>query len=295
MMKIKPGFVPALGTPLDENGNLCVESYKKQIEDQIQAGASAVLCMGSMGAQAYIRTSVCPSIAKAAVEAAAGRVPVFVGAMDCSIGRAKERLAAMEDLDVAGFVFTTPYYNPCSRAQMMRYFKAVFASTKHNVLLYDLAVVTQSKITYDMVLELLRDVPNLIGIKSADMEMFRKLKLNPDVPEDFIMVYSGLDTFDIAYTWGIDNCLDGMLSCTPVNTSRLFKALTAGDRATAGRALNNIIELRDFFVAHNLWPSFSTTMNLLGYEGNYSPDYEVPLKEGYEAEIREELIKIGEL
>lgn len=295
MMKIKPGFVPALGTPLDENGNLCVESYKKQIEDQIQAGASAVLCMGSMGAQAYIRTSVCPSIAKAAVEAAAGRVPVFVGAMDCSIGRAKERLAAMEDLDVAGFVFTTPYYNPCSRAQMMRYFKEVFAATKHNVLLYDLAVVTQSKITYDMVLELLRDVPNLIGIKSADMEMFRKLKLNPDVPENFIMVYSGLDTFDIAYTWGIDNCLDGMLSCTPANTSKLFKALAAGDRATAGQALNNIIDLRDFFVAHNLWPSFSTTMNLLGYEGNFSPDYEVPLKEGCEAEIREELIKIGEL
>lgn len=55
---MKSGFIPALGTPLDENGNLCIESYKKQIEDQINAGASAILCMGSMGIQPYIRTSV---------------------------------------------------------------------------------------------------------------------------------------------------------------------------------------------------------------------------------------------
>ena len=36
---MKPGFVPALGTPVDANGNLLVESYKKEIEDQINAGA----------------------------------------------------------------------------------------------------------------------------------------------------------------------------------------------------------------------------------------------------------------
>ena len=40
---MKPGFVPAVGTPLDKNGNLCVESYKKQIEDQIANGAIAIL------------------------------------------------------------------------------------------------------------------------------------------------------------------------------------------------------------------------------------------------------------
>ncbi len=292
---MKAGFVPALSTPLDENGNLCVESYKKQIEDQIQAGAVGILCMGSMGQQAFLRSEICPEVAKVAVEAAAGRVPVYVGAMDCGIARAKERMAAMEDLDIAGFVFTAPYYSPCSREQAMNYFKAVAASTKHDVLLYDLAVVTQFKITYDMVLELMREIPNLIGIKSADMQMFRKLILNPDVSEDFIMVYSGLDTFDVAYKWGIDKCLDGMLDCTPVNTGRMFAAMAEGDYDTAAMCLSNIVDLRDFFVAHDLWPSFSAAMNLLGYEGNFAPDYMSPLKEEYLPLIRKELERIGEL
>lgn len=292
---MKSGYVPAVGTPLDKNGNLCVESYKKQIDDQIAHGAIAILSMGSMGIQPYMRTSVCPDVAKAAVEAAAGRVPVYVGAMDCSIARARERMAAMEDLDIAGFVLTTPYYYACTPQMIINYYKGACAGTKHKVLMYDLAVVTQSKITYEIVKELIRTVPNLAGIKSADMNMFRKLKLDPEVPEDFLMVYSGLDNFDIAYKWGIDKCLDGMPACTPVNSGKLFTAMKNGDYDKAAEYLNNIIALRDLFVARDLWPSFSTAMNLLGYEGNFAPDYVSPIKEEYIEEIKNELVRIGEL
>jgi 4-hydroxy-tetrahydrodipicolinate synthase len=292
---MKSGYVPAVGTPLDKNGNLCVESYKKQIDDQIEHGAIAILSMGSMGIQPYMRTSVCPDVAKAAVEATAGRVPVYVGAMDCSIARARERMAAMEDLDIAGFVLTTPYYYACTPQMIINYYKGACAGTKHKVLMYDLAVVTQSKITYEIVKELIRTVPNLAGIKSADMNMFRKLKLDPEVPEDFLMVYSGLDNFDIAYKWGIDKCLDGMPACTPVNSGKLFTAMKNGDYDKAAEYLNNIIALRDLFVARDLWPSFSTAMNLLGYEGNFAPDYVSPIKEEYIEEIKNELVRIGEL
>lgn len=292
---MKAGFIPALGTPLDAQGNLCKESYKKQINDQIEAGAVGILSMGSMGIQATLRQSVYPEVAAAAVEAAAGRVPVYVGAMDTSIARAKERLAAMEDLDIAGFVFTAPYYAPCSRDQMMNFFKAVAAATKHQILLYDLPGVTQSKITYDMVLELLRDVPNFGGIKSADLQMFRKLTLNPDVPEDFVMVYSGLDTFDIAYKWGINKCLDGMCSCTPVNTGKMFKAMEQGDYDTAAQCLNKIVDLRDAFLGWDLWPAYTTAMNLLGCEGNFGLDYTSPIKPEFVPQIRAKMEAIGEL
>ena len=206
---MKSGYVPALGTPLDAAGNLLKESYRRQIEDQIQAGAVGLLCMGSMGIQAFLRSGICPQVAQTAVEAAQG-VPVFVGAMDTSIARVRERMAAMEDIDVAGFVLTPPYYSPASPKQMINFFKGAAGCTEHKILLYDLPGVTQCKITYEMVLQLLREIPSLAGIKSADLQMFRRLKLNPEVPEDFIMVYSGLDTFDIAYRWGITNCLDGM-------------------------------------------------------------------------------------
>lgn len=292
---MKAGFVPALATPLDAHGNLEEKSYRRQIEDMIRQGAVGLLSMGSMGQQAYLRSDLCHEVARIAIDAAAGRVPVFVGAMDCSIQRAKQRLKDMDDLDAAAFVFTAPYYAAVPPSNMMNYFKAVGAATQHKIMLYDLPSVTQSKITYDMVLELLRDVPNLVGIKSADQAMFRKLKLNPEVPKDFILVYSGLDTFDVAYKWGIDNCLDGMLPVTPKNTGTMFRAMAKGDYETAGRCLNNILDLRDFFAANDLWPCYNEAMNMLGYAGDCMPDMCNRIKPENVERVRREMIRIGEL
>lgn len=292
---MKPGFIPALGTPLDKDGNVIAESLKKHIDDQIDAGAVGLLCMGSMGIEAFIRDDVYPQVAKIAVEANKGRVPLFVGAMDTSIARVKQRIAPLEDLDIDGLVFMAPYYAPANRQQMMNFFRGVAALTKHKILIYDLPVVCQAKITYDMVLELIETVPNFAGIKSADTVMFRKLKLNPNVPKDFIMVYSGLDMFDVAYKWGIDNCLDGMLSSTPYNTGKMFKAMANGDYTTAAACLDNIVALRDYYVANDLWPSFTASMNLLGCEGYFGQDYNNPVTDTITANVRAEMIRIGEL
>lgn len=295
MKTLKPGFVPALGTPLDKEGNLIESSLRKHIQDQIEMGASALLCMGSMGIESFIRADVYPIVAKAAVEAAEEKVPVFVGAMDTSIARIKQRIAPLEELDIDALVFTAPYYHSCSADQLINFFKGVAALTKHNIMLYDLPGVTQSKITYEIVTELIKDIPTLKGIKTADLQMLRKLKLNKDIPEDFIMVYSGLDTFDIACKWGIENCLDGMLSCTPKNTKEMFSAIKSDDYSTAAMCLSNIVSLRDCFVANDLWPSFTASMNMLGYEGSFSPDYVSPIKkESYDA-VRSEMERIGEI
>lgn len=86
---MKAGFVPALGTPLDKNGDLCTESFQKQIDDQISAGAVGLLCMGSMGQQAFIPRRNCPEGGQGGSRGSGGRVPVFVGAVDCSVAGAK--------------------------------------------------------------------------------------------------------------------------------------------------------------------------------------------------------------
>ena len=261
----------------------------------INAGAVGLLCMGSMGQEAFICDDVYPTVAKTAVEANKGRVPLFVGAMDTSIARVKRRIAALEDLDINGFVFTAPFYSATNREQMMNFLRSVAALTKHKILLYDLPPVTQVKITYDMVLELIETAPNFAGIKSADTVMFRKLKLNPNVPKDFITVYSGLDMCDVAYKWGIDNCLDGMFACTPYNSGKMTKAMNEGDYITAAACLDNITALRDCFLANNLMSAFTEAMHMLGCDGNFAQDYVSPATAEQIENVRREMIRIGEI
>ena len=294
-MILTKGFVPALGTPVDENGKFLKDSFVRQVDMMMDAGAVGLLAMGSMGVQSTLLTSECPKIAAATVEAAKGRVPVYVGAMDCSIVRARERMAAMEDLDIEGFVFTSAYYKKLTPEEAIRFFKGVAAGTKHKIFLYDLPSVAQLKITYDMVMELVRDVPNLGGIKTADINMVRKFMVNPDMPADFRVLFSGLDMFDVAYAYGVCTNLDGMFTVVPANSKKMYDALRAGDRKTAAQCLTNIVELRDLMLSLKLQPAYSAGMNLLGCEGRFNSDFCEPYGEKTLEAMRAALTRIGEL
>ena len=292
---MKYGFVPALGTPLDANGNLCKESYAAQIERMLEAGAVGLLSMGSMGQQAFISNDVCVEVAETAVKTAAGRVPVFVGAMDNSIKRAKARVASMEHLDVTAFVLTTPYYEVDTPEQVMTYIREVAKSTKHSIMLYDLPGVTNFKITYDMVCKMKKDIPNLLGIKSCDLVLHRKIRMNPEL-KDLQTYFSNLDMFDIAFPWGIGSVLDGMFTCTPVNSKKLIEAMRAGDKAVAAEALDNITAFRDkMFGWGDFWPAYNAAMNLLGWEGLHAPDWATYAKPEMVALVKAEMQRIGEL
>ena len=74
------GFVPALGTPFGADGKFLKESFMKQIDDQIKAGAAGILAMGSMGTQAMITVEDYPKVAAAAVEAAAANMTAEIPA-----------------------------------------------------------------------------------------------------------------------------------------------------------------------------------------------------------------------
>ena len=294
-MKIEKGYIPALGTPLDKEGNFLPESYKKQIEDQINAGATALLCMGSMGIEPYIRNDVFPKVVEAAVEAAAGRVPVLVGAADTSIARIKQKIESIKHLDFYALVFTPSFYEACNYNEIANFYKKISALTDRTIFLYDHPYSSQFKITYGLVKELLSAMPNLKGMKTNDTILIRKLMNDPEVPETFEPVFSGLDIFDVGYKYGMNRCLDGMPACTPYNTGMLFKSLADDDYASANKYLSNVISLRDLFVVNDLWPCFTASMNMLGYEGDFAPDYSLDItKEAYDA-VYAEMKRIGEI
>lgn len=269
---MKTGFYPALGTPLDEEGKLISGSLKKHVKDQIVAGASGLLVMGSMGIEPYIRNSEYPKVAAAAVEAADGKCPVLVGVMDNSISRVKDRIKSLEGLKIDGVVVTTPYYYASSPAELKNYFETIAKSSPYPVFLYDLPVVTKVKITVETA-EYLMSVDNIKGIKTGDIATARELIRSEKRRDDFSIMFSGLDVFDAAYKYGIKMNLDGMFSCTPTTAGKMYRALENGDVDQAGKYLDDILKLRNTLVEVGVFSGFTYAMNILGYEGIFAPDY----------------------
>lgn len=121
--------------------------------------------------------------------------------------------------------------------------------------------------------EQLISVPNIRGIKTGDLVMTRKLLNGLPAESEFSVMYAHLDTFDVAYTYGVKMTLDGIYSITAPLAARLCAHLKAGESDKAAKTLDDIVVIRDTTIGVGLWQGFSYAMNLLGYEGQFHPDY----------------------
>ena len=294
IMKYQDGFYTALGTPLDDEGNIIEASLRAHIKQQISAGASGLLLMGSMGIEAYLKNSTSAEVVRIAENEVAGKLPLFVGAMDTSVARVMEKIALIgKDKKIDGIVLTNSYYATMTEPQMVNWYKTIADKSPYPVFLYDLAYVTKSKITISVIDKIISH-PNIKGIKTADWELIHAIgRKYPD--KDFSCLYSGLDSFDYANMMGIKKNLDGMFTCTPKNGTAMFAALKNNDYKLARVHLDNILLMRNTMIANDLMPCFTYCMNLIGFEGNFHQDYCLPLSAEVKNTLLETMKKIGEI
>ncbi|MCR4719915.1 MAG: dihydrodipicolinate synthase family protein [Firmicutes bacterium] len=293
MSNLKDGFYTALGTPLDKDGNLVKESLKKHINGQIDAGASGLLLMGSMGIEAYLKNSAYADCVKVAAETVGGRLPLFIGAMDTSFARVKEKLDLIGDADIDGIVLTVPYYAPVNDEQAINWFLRLADIAQKPIYLYDLAVVTKYKINMS-VIDAVINHKNIKGIKTADFELIKAIEVKyPSA--DFECLCSRLDSFDYMNMMGIGKNLDGMFACAPKNGKKMADCNRNGDFVGARKYLDNILLLRDTMIQYRLMTAFTYCMNLLGCEGNFHQDYWLDVTDEGKEKLKETMIKIGEI
>jgi len=290
----KYGFYTALGTPLTDEGKVIKSALKAHIEQQITAGASGLLLMGSMGIEASVLHSEYGKTVDIAIEATAGRVPLFVGAMDNSIARVRERIdmiGAGKRID--GIVVTVPFYAVPRDCDAIRFFTEIANYSPYSIYIYDLPGVTQYRVSMG-VIDAVIGHKNVKGMKSANWELIKAIeRKHPD--SGFECLYSGLDSFDHANVLGIKKNLDGMFCCTPKNGKAMYECAAKGDIAGMRKHLDNILLMRDTMLANGLMMCFTHCMNLLGIDGNFHQDYTAPTEDGAIEIMRATLKKIGEI
>ncbi len=293
---MEKGFYTALGTPLNADFTFCKEGMREQIEQQIEAGASGLLVMGSMGNMSYLKNSEYPKVAKCAAEAARGRVPVLVGVTDVSVNRVMDRVKALEGIKgIDGIVSTIPYYAAPSQEQIFTFYNEIANRAARPTYLYDLAVVTKVPTAPATVKRLWRN-PYIKGIKSGNMVTHRILMRDESRPADFTQMFSNIDEFDIAYQYGMQYNLDGMFAATPKTAKKTYEAFARGDMEAASAYLDSILALRDLYVSTGcLMSAFTHTMNLLGCKGIFGRDYESDISDEMKEKVTLSLKAMGEI
>ena len=292
---VKPGFVTALGTPLDENGNSVESSLRRHLRQQIDiGGASGLLLLGSMGREPSLTLEAFHDTVRVACDEVNGQIPLFVGAMDTSIAKVKQKIDLIKDYKFDGVVLTVPYYGKTNDEKAYNWFSKIADYSPIPVYLYDHLAYTQYKITIGLIEKLINH-KNIRGMKSVDWQLIKMIERKfPDA--DFECFYSGLDAFDYANQMDLPRNLDGMFACMPKNGRAMYDCIEKKDFAGARKYLDNILFLRDEMLSSGrLMPCFTHCMNLLGCEGLYHNDYETEASAEQKALMEKLMREFGEI
>ncbi len=190
-MKAIVGSIVALVTPMQEDGHVDYVALRRLIDWHITEGTDCIGVVGTTGESPTVSMEENCQIIRAAVEYAAGRVPVMAGTGANSTAEAVELTRFAKQVGADCHLSVVPYYNKPSQEGIYQHFKAIAEAVELPMVLYNVPGRTVADMSVETALRLAR-LPNIVGIKEASGEINRAAWLIKDAPEGFA-IYSGDD------------------------------------------------------------------------------------------------------
>lgn len=191
------GSIPALITPMLEDGSVDYASLRKLIDWHIAEGTDCIGVVGTTGESPTVNVEEHREIIRVSVEQAKGRVPIMAGCGANSTAEAIELAKFAKSVGADCQLQVVPYYNKPTQEGMYQHFKAIAEAVPDlPIILYNVPGRSVADMQHDIVLRLAQ-VPGIVGIKEATGNIERAQWLIRDLPKEFA-VYSGDDPTAVA-------------------------------------------------------------------------------------------------
>jgi 4-hydroxy-tetrahydrodipicolinate synthase len=286
------GSIPAIVTPMHEDGSLDLPAFRKLIDWHVQEGSNGLVVVGTSGESATLSVEEHVLMVKTAVEHTAKRFPIIAGAGGNSTSEAVELAKAAKDVGADATLQVVPYYNKPTQEGMYQHFRRIAESVDLPVILYNVPGRTVADMNHETVIRL-ADVPGIIGVKEATGNIDRAANLIKYAPAHF-GIYSGDDPTAIALMLlGGHGNISVTANVAPRAMSDLCRAALAGDAITARKIHLSLLSLhKQMFCESNPIPA-KWALNALGRMGSGIRLPLTPLDERYHNVVRDALRETG--
>jgi 4-hydroxy-tetrahydrodipicolinate synthase len=234
----------AMVTPFDERGALDLDAAATLADWLVDNGSDGLVLCGTTGESPVLTDS--EEVALTRVVRSTVSVPILLGTGSNDTAYAVEATRRSAELGVDGVLLVTPYYNRPPQAGLEAHFRAIAAATDLPVVLYDIPVRTGRKIDTDVILRLVREVPNVVGVKDAAGDPAESARLIAEAPGDFEL-YSGDDAMTLPLlAVGAVGVISVASHWVGRQLGEMLSAFEKGDVATATRINAGLIPSYDF-------------------------------------------------
>jgi len=231
------GSLVAIVTPMEEDGELDLDAFRRLIDWHISEGTDGIVVVGTTGESPTVDFDEHHLLIKTAVEHAAKRVPVIAGTGANSTREAIELAAYAKQVGADMSLSVVPYYNKPTQEGLYRHFRAIAEAVAIPHIVYNVPGRTVADLQTDTALRLAQ-IPNIVGIKDATANLERGADLLRRKPGDFL-VFSGDDATGLALMLlGGHGVISVTANAAPRMMHEMCAAALAGDVARA-RDINN--------------------------------------------------------
>jgi dihydrodipicolinate synthase/N-acetylneuraminate lyase len=238
------GVLPALVTPLTEDGSVDEPAVDRLIEHVLAGGVSGLVPLGSTGETASLDEPARRRMLAAVLKAARGRVPVISGVAQSHLAAAQAEVDAAASMGAAAALVAPPFYYPIDQATVLAFYRSLAAHSAIPILLYNIPQFTKVVAEPATVAALARD-GTIRGIKdsSRDFEYFELVcGATRDLPA--FRIFTGSDTMLLAsLAMGGAGTICGAANVAPAWVVRIFDEVQRGDWSAARDHQDELVDL----------------------------------------------------
>jgi 4-hydroxy-tetrahydrodipicolinate synthase len=253
----------ALVTPFTPDGAVNYTKYRELVEWQINEGIDAIISCGTTGESSTLTHEEHVAVMRAAVEQAAGRVPVIAGTGSNDTAYAIELSREAADMGADALLLVTPYYNKTSQRGLIASFTAIADATELPCILYNVPSRTGVNLLPDTAIALAAH-PRIVAIKEASGNLSDGAKIAAGCGLD---IYSGNDDQILPFlSLGGKGVISVLANVMPRRTREITARWFAGDAAGSCALQLELLELANaLFMDVNPIP-VKDAMNLMGLD-----------------------------
>jgi len=189
------GSIVAIVTPF-KNSKVDEQKLRDLIEFQIKNGTSGIVPCGTTGESATLSFQEHDHVIEITIEQAQKRVPVIAGTGSNSTEEAIMLTKHAEKAGADASLQVSPYYNRPTQKGLYEHFKAIAASVKIPIILYNIASRTGINIEPETMAKIARDCKNIVGVKEASGSLDQMSRIKQLCGPDFQLI-SGDDSLTL--------------------------------------------------------------------------------------------------
>ena len=273
-MTIFTGLSAFPPTPADEEGVVDTDALGVLIDRLADTGVDSVSVLGNTGTYAYLDRDQRNRAVAAAVEAAAGRVPVVAGVGALRTSWSRELAVAAERAGATGLLLAPMSYAQLSNVEVADHFKAVADATGLPLCIYNNPGTTNFEFSYDLIVELAH-VRGIAAVKMPPLAneayAIEIQQLRARTPDGFKIGYSGDWCAAPAFLAGADAWHSVVAGLLPEPALRLTRAAMAGDADETVRLQALCAPMWALFEAHGSLRTMYGIAELLGLNVGTAP------------------------